>query len=419
MVAVPVPSPSILDGVTVVELAEGIAGPYCGQILSDLGARVIKVEPPAGDWTRALTTEDGSVPLFVCVNRGKESLAANIRDERGRDVVRRLVAAADVFVEAYRPGVAERNGLGHETLLALDPRLVYCSISGFGARGPLRELPGTDTILQAFSGIQDMTGEPDRAPVRVGTAIADTGAGAFAALGILALLVRRAATGRGGRCDTSLLEVLLGLQTTTFADLFAGVETTRLGTRSSPTAAPAGSFATQDGYIAISCAQPRQWEKLCAALGQPALATDPRFAENAGRVANYEALVAELETLLAVRPTAEWSVVFEREGVNATPVNTVAEVAAHRHVEALGILRRLDSERWTGAPTVVDTPLTFDGAADAPPPRDPPQAGEQTRAVLTEIGFGEGEIDDLLAAGAVCEPARDAETTATTRGETG
>lgn len=397
-------SPAILDGVTVVEFAEGIAGPYCGQILSDLGARVIKVEPPAGDWTRSLATRDGAMPLFLCVNRGKESTSVDIRDERGREVVRRLVATADVFVEAYRPGVAERNGLGWDALRAVNGRLVYCSVSGWGARGPMRELPGTDTILQAFSGIQDMTGEPDRAPVRVGTAIADTGAGAFAALGILALLVRRASTGTGGRCDTSLLEVLLGLQTTTFADLFAGVETTRLGTRSSPTAAPAGSFATKDGFIAISCAQPRQWEKLCAALGRPELANDPRFAENAGRVANHDALVEAMEAVLATRTTAEWNGHFDREGVNATPVQTVAQVVEHPQVRALGILRTFESDRWGGRQTVLGTPVSFDGATGQPPPRDPPRAGEDTRAVLASLGYARDEIDDLLAAGVVREP---------------
>jgi crotonobetainyl-CoA:carnitine CoA-transferase CaiB-like acyl-CoA transferase len=397
-------SEPILAGVTVVEFAEGIAGPYCGQILSDLGARVVKVEPPTGDWTRALATEGGAVPLFLCVNRGKESTVVDIRDEAGREIVRRLVRRADVFVEAYRPGVAERRGLGPEALLAANDRLVYCSVSGWGARGPLRELPGTDTILQAFSGLQHMTGEPDRAPVRVGTAIADTGAGTFAALGILALLVRRATTGKGGRCDTSLLEVLLGLQTTTFADLFAGVETTRLGTRSSPTAAPAGSFATADGFIAISCAQPRQWDKLCEALGRPELARDPRFAENAGRVARHVELVEELHRSLATRTTAEWNGHFEREGVNATPVFTVAEVAEHPHVQELGMLRSFESERWGGRQTVIGTPVTFDGDAGSPPPRDPPRAGEQTRAVLAELGYPAGEIDDLLAAGVVGEP---------------
>jgi crotonobetainyl-CoA:carnitine CoA-transferase CaiB-like acyl-CoA transferase len=248
-----------------------------------------------------------------------------------------------------------------------------------------------------------MTGEPDRAPVRVGTAIADTGAGAFAALGILALLVRRATSGVGGRCDTSLLEVLLGLQTTTFADLFAGVDVTRLGTRSSPTAAPAGSFATRDGFIAISCAQPRQWEKLCAALGRPELASDPRFAENAGRVEHHDALVAEMESSLAAHTTVEWDVIFSREGVNATPVHTVAQVAAHPHVQELGALRSFESERWGGTQTVLDTPVTFDGAPPTEPPRDPPRAGEHTRAVLAEVGYASGEIDDLLAAGAACE----------------
>ncbi len=175
----------------------------------------------------------------------------------------------------------------------------------------------------------------------------------------------------------------------------------RLGTRSSPTAAPAGSFATADGFIAISCAQPRQWEKLCEAIGRPGLAHDPRFAGNAGRVANHEALVAELHGALASRTTAEWSATFERAGVNATPVHSVAEVAAHPHVAALGMLRVFESERWAGCQTVVDTPVTFDGVARTVTPRDPPRRGENTRDLLEELGYPSIEIDDLLTTGAV------------------
>jgi crotonobetainyl-CoA:carnitine CoA-transferase CaiB-like acyl-CoA transferase len=391
-------SESILDGIVVVEMAEGIAGPFGGQLLGDLGARVIKVEPPHGDWGRDLEIPAGYSPVFVGCNRGKESVSVDLRSPEGPEIVRRLAAGADVFLQAYRPGVAERAGLGPDDLLALDERLIYCSLSGYGDRGPKRERPGSDTILQAYSGLMSTTGEPDRPPARVGTALADTASGVYAAFGILALLLRREHTGRGGRCDTSLLEALMHLQTTTFSDFFAGIPARRLGSRSSLSAVPAEAFATKDGFVSISCHAPRQWRKLCGALGHPEWADEPRFAENRHRVEHHDELVETLEGALRDRTTAEWMAVFEADGVNAGPINTYDDVVANEQVRALGIFRKLASAHW-GEQTVVDMPVTFDGVVEHPPPGDAPQLGEHNASVLTELGYSSEEVSAFTAAG--------------------
>jgi crotonobetainyl-CoA:carnitine CoA-transferase CaiB-like acyl-CoA transferase len=388
---------NVLAGITVVEFAEGIAGPFCGQILHDLGARVIKVEPPDGDWSRELEV-GGTTPVFLGCNRGKEAISVDLRAPEGPSIVRRLARSADVFLQAYRPGVAERAGLGADDLTAGDPRLVYCSLSGYGNRGPKRERPGSDTILQAYSGLMSGTGEPDRPPARVGTALGDTASGTFAALGIITLLLRRERTGRGGVVDTSILEALISLQTTTFSDFFAGLVPRRLGSRSSLSAVPAEAFATADGFVSVSCHAPRQWAKLVAALERPDLLHDARFARNSDRVEHHDALVESLSATLRTRTTAAWMEIFEAGGVNAGPINTVADVAADGHVAALGLLRALESERWAGL-TLIDTPLTFDGVIDHPAPGDPPLHGEHNESVLAELGYAEAEIARFMESG--------------------
>ena len=392
----------ILAGVTVVEFAEGIAGPFGGQILADLGARVIKVEPLDGDWGRALETPAGQAPVFMGCNRGKESLSLDLRKPAGPEIVRRLAARADVFLQAYRPSVAESMGLGPEDLLASNGRLVYCALSGFGDRGPKREKPGSDTILQAYSGLMSSTGEADRLPARVGTAIGDTASGVYAALGILALLLRREQTGTGGRCDTSLLEALISLQTTTYSDFFAGIVPRRLGSRSSLSAVPAEAIPTRDGVLSVSCHAPRQWHKLCVAIGRPDLEDDPRFALNRDRVENHDLLVDELQSTLETRTTTQWMAIFDEQGVNAGPINTVEQVTHDEHVAALGLFRPFTSERW-GEFTLVDTPITIDGEVDHPAPLDPPLCGEHTIALLDELGYSAAEIGALVEAGVVVE----------------
>jgi len=395
---------NILKDVTVLELAEGIAGPFCGQILGDLGARVIKIEPPGGDWSRALQTSDRTSPVFLGCNRNKESISVDLRTPGIPEVIRQLASRADVFIQAYRPGVAERAGLSAADLSAINPRLIYCSISGFGNRGPKREWPGSDTILQAYSGVMAATGEPDRPPSRVGTPIGDTGSGVYAAVGVLALLLRRETTGIGGVCDTSLLEALVSLQTTTFSDFFGGVVPKRLGSRSSLSAVPAEAVPTLDGFLSISCHAPRQWQKLCTAIERPDLLDDPRFRTNRDRVENHDLLIEMLSSTLTMRTTSAWMEVFEELGVNAGPINTVVDVVSDPHTLALGLFRSLTSARLKEDTFVVDLPITVDGQVEHPPPAEPPLLGEHTRTVLLEAGYSSEEIDAFSATGAMRAP---------------
>jgi crotonobetainyl-CoA:carnitine CoA-transferase CaiB-like acyl-CoA transferase len=380
--------PTGLQDSLVVEMAEGIAGPFCGQVLAELGARVVKVEPPDGDWSRTTGPPflDGDSPLFLAINRGKESLAADLKTEAGLATVRDLIGRADVVIVGYRPGVAERFGLGPE-LCATHPRLVHTTISGYGNRGPLRERPGSDTILQAYAGIMSITGAADGPPMRVGTALADTSCGIYAALGTMSLLLAREHTGRGGTVDTSLLEALVHLQATTWASAAAGATPRRMGARSGLSAVPAEAFPTADGHMMISCHGARQWKRLCAAVGRPEWETDPRMASNSDRVENHDYVIETIAATTRTRSVAEWMEVFEAEGVNAGPIQTFADLAADAQVEALGLLRR----RAAGAYPefgFVAAPLTFDGAvaADELPP--PPRLGEHNEALAAELADG-------------------------------
>jgi crotonobetainyl-CoA:carnitine CoA-transferase CaiB-like acyl-CoA transferase len=380
--------PTGLQGRLVVEMAEGIAGPFCGQVLAELGARVVKVEPPDGDWSRTTGPPflDEESPLFLAINRGKESLAADLKTDAGLATIRDLIGRADVVIVGYRPGVAERFGLGPE-LCAEHPRLIHTTISGYGNRGPLRERPGSDTILQAYAGIMSITGAADGPPMRVGTALADTSCGIYAALGTMSLLLAREHTGRGGAVDTSLLEALVHLQATTWAGAAAGATPRRMGARSGLSAVPAEAFPTADGHMMISCHGARQWKRLCAAVGRPEWETDPRMATNSDRVENHDYVIETIAATTRTRGVAEWMEVFEAEGVNAGPIQTFADLAADAQVEALGLLRRQAAGAYPEFGFVA-APLTFDGATEADELPPPPRLGEHNEALAAELADG-------------------------------
>lgn len=374
-----------LRGKLVVEMAEGIAGPFCGMLLAELGARVVKVEPPDGDWSRTTGPPflDGESPLFLSINRGKESVRADLKSAEGLDLVRRLVATADVVVAGYRPGVAERFGLGAELCEEL-PRLVYTTISGYGNRGPMRERPGSDTILQAYAGVMSITGAADGPPMRVGTALADTSCGVYAALGTMSLLLAREQTGRGGAVDTSLLEALVHLQATTWAGAAAGATPRRMGTRSGLSAVPAEAFPTADGHMMVSCHGARQWKRLCRAVGHAEWEEDPKMAANSDRVENHDYVVETIGAVTATRTVAEWMEVFEAEGVNAGPIQTFADLAADAQVAALGLLRHQGDGRYPEF-GYVGAPLTFGDEADLGELAPPPRLGEHNEAIAAEL----------------------------------
>jgi formyl-CoA transferase/CoA:oxalate CoA-transferase len=390
-----------LDDLLVVDLSRALAGPFCTLMLSDLGARVIKVEaPPGGDDTRGwgppfVGTESA---YFLSVNRNKESLTLNLKDPRGVAVLRRLLARADVLVENFRPGTMERLGLGYREVHADFPRLVYASISGFGQDGPYRERAAYDLILQGLGGLMSITGEEDGPPVKVGVAIADICAGMYAAFGILAALRVRERTGSGQWVDAALLDGQVSWLTYAAAIYFAtGESMGRLGS-AHPTIVPYQAFATADGYLNVAVGSEAIWKRFCEAV-DPALAADPRYATNRDRVAHRRELVAHLSRLFAQRTTAAWMEILDEAGVPNGPILTIAEVCAHPQVRHRQMVVEMDHPtagriRQTGLPVKLsETP----GRLRTPPPT----LGQHTTAILRELGFADAEIDALRDAGVV------------------
>lgn len=390
-----------LQGVRVLDITQVMAGAYCSLLLADLGADVIKVEKPAGDDVRRMSTSDDieQSHAFVAMNRNKRGISVDMKTAEGVEVIRRLAAEVDVVVENFRPGAMDRLGLGYEALSALNPSLIYASVSGFGATGPYRDLGGFDLVAQAASGIMSVTGYPGGDPVKVGVPICDLNAGSFAALGVLSAYLHRVRTGRGQYVDTSLLEAGIA------ATVWESNEWFGAGTIAEPTgsahrlAAPYEALKTADGYIAIGAANQKVWEALCSAIDRVDLLARDEYSSNPARVRNRLQLADELNNHLAARTTDEWVTRLRAGGVPCGPINDIAAVHRDPHVRARNVTTTTEHP-VLGEVTHLTVPVKL-SRTPAEISRTAPLLGQHTREVLFEYGYTDAEIDALISAAAV------------------
>ncbi len=391
-----------LEGVTVLDVSQGAAGPTCAMHLGDLGAKILKVEPPGGEWGRGLGPPfvEGVAAAFLGMNRNKRSAVIDLKKPGGSEVVLRLAGHCDVALESFRPGVADRLGIGYEAMAARNPRLIYAAISAFGQHGPWRDRPGVDGIAQAMGGIMSVTGTADGPPVKVGVPAADMAGGLFASQAILAALFARERTGRGQRVDVSLLDSLLAYQVVPLSMFLAsGQSPQRLGS-AAPYAAPNEAFPTRDGHVMVAAYTPKRWPALCSALGRPELATDPRFDTNEKRVHDRPTLRKVLEPLFRTKTTADWINVLDDADILCGPLLSYPELVAEEHVakgNALVTVQHPAIGEIT-APVFPGRLSETQGDVSGPPP---PLPGEHSEAILSECGFDEEEIRELLHRGVV------------------
>ncbi|MCR0984999.1 CoA transferase [Roseomonas pecuniae] len=397
-----------LQDVRVLELAQIMAGPTCGLMLADLGADVVKVERfPGGDDARGFKgaapgTEDGLPPGFMILNRGKRSVALDLKRPEGIAALHRLVMEADVLTENFRPGTMERLGIGYEDLRRINPRLIFCSVTGYGGQGPLVGRGGFDLILQAFAGLISVTGEPGRRPVKPGVSIADINAGILAAFGIMAAYIHRLRTGEGQRVETSLLQAAMQ-QTYWFAAAWfaTGAVPGPMGT-AHPLVAPYETFPCADGELAIGGANESNWRRLAELLGHPEWLDDPRFQSSGERLANRDVLSELIGGVTRARSRAEWEVLLVDAGIPVGPVQTIGEALDHPQAAAVGMVTDVGHPSG-GTMRALGFPINLDSrniAADRPPPR----LGEHTAEVLAEAGLTELEISELLRCRAAFAP---------------
>ena len=389
-----------LDGLRVLDVTQVMAGPFCAMVLADLGADVIKIEPPSGDSTRQMPgAVGGDSPSFNAVNRGKRSVVINLKVKEGRDVLTRLARSSDILIENYRPGVMTALGVGYEQVAPLNPRLIYASISGYGHSGPARNKGGFDLIAQGVAGIMSVTGEPGGPPMKAGVPLTDLGAALFALVGILAAVESRHHTGVGQHVDTSLVDAGVALSVWEATEYFSGTGVPGPMGSSHRMNAPYQAIRCADGYITIGAANERLFRRLCGVLGHPEWAHAPEFAENAGRVRNRADLAQRIESITLQQPRGHWLAFFEKNDIPCGPINDYAQVFADPQVIARDMIVEVEHPTL-GRLRALGSPIKM----SATPPdvsRRAPLLGEHTDEVLAESGFSEGEIAALRRAGAV------------------
>ena len=392
-----------LEGLKVVDLTRTLAGPFCTQLLGDMGADVIKIEEPShGDETREWGPFwNGVSTQFISFNRNKRSIALNLRDRRAAEICLKLTKQADVMIESFRKGTTDRMGIGYSTVQELNPRIVYCAISGFGRTGPMADRPGYDLILQGYGGMMSTTGEANGPPMRVGYSMVDVFTGMMAYGAILSALIAREKTGKGQLVEASLLEGQVAAMSYHATGYLATGRVPGPMGSAHPALTPYQAFPTADGHFILGCANDGLWRRLCPAISRPELADDPRFSTNAQRVQHRTELISMLTELFLTRNTAEWVETISQAGVPCGPINQVSDVVNDPQVQAREMIVPLNHPRVAdlrvpGSPLkLTETPATVR--------RHPPDLGEHTEEVLAELGYNSQEIDELKREGVIRE----------------
>ncbi|WP_338451040.1 CaiB/BaiF CoA-transferase family protein [Niallia oryzisoli] len=391
-----------LDGIKVLELSRTLAGPFCSMQLADMGAEVLKVEQPGlGDETRSYIPPEihGESTYFMSLNKNKKAITLNLKTEEGQRIVKKLVAESDVLIENFRNGTMEKFGLGYDVLKEINPRLVYCAVSGFGRTGPMKDEPAYDLIMQGFGGLMSVTGEPGQAPVKVGFSIVDLATGLYASLGVVLALLAREKTGTGQYVESSLLDTVVSLSNYLGQGVLAtGKAPGRYGS-AHPTLVPYQAFETKDGYVIIGVPNDGLWRKMCDALELIELKDHPKYAVNVNRVANREELVGILTEYTKQRESSEIIDRLKQAGVPSGPINDIAQTLAHPQVHAREMIQEVEHPtigtlKMLGVPIKLsDTPGSVRKA--------PPLLGENTEEILELLGYSNEEIANLKDKGVI------------------
>ena len=389
-----------LGKIRILDLTRFVAGPFCTQLLADMGAEVIKIESPSrGDETRHQgAIVSGESWYFVGLNRNKKSLTLDLKSPAGKKIFRRLAREADVVVENFRPGVMRNFGFDFENLNQINSRLIYCGISGFGKDGPYALRPAFDFIAQGLSGFMSITGFPEREPVRTGIPISDSVAGIYAAFGILAAIVAREETGRGQEVQTSLVDAMVSILSYLSAEYFALGKIPERGGNEHPVLCPYGTFPASDGHINIAPSGEHMWERLAQALGLGDLTRDPRFRTNPVRLQNREELNRRVAAVTSQKPMAEWIEFLNKEGVPCGPINNLAQALEDPQIRHQKMVLTVDQP--TGTMRILGFPVKL-SQTPAELQRPAPMLGEHTEEILARIGFSEEQVQEFKRKGAV------------------
>ncbi len=392
----------MIEGIKILDFSRVLAGPFVTMILGELGADVIKVEPPGGDETRKWSPiVDGESAYFMSINRNKRSIVINLKDERGKKIIRELVKRTDVVVENFRTGVTKSLGIDYETLSKINPKLVYCSIRGFGEKSPYSHRPAYDIVLQAMSGLMATTGEENRPPIRVSFALFDIISGLIATVTILAALLERERTGKGRHIEVSLYDSsIFGMSYIPMIYLMTGRVPPKMGS-AHPSIVPYQAFQCRDGkWLIVAVTNEKFWSNFCKAIGREDLFEDERFRTNPDRVKNRDILIPILNQIIKTKDREEWMKIFEEYGVPYGPVYELNEVFEDLHVKSSGIVTELDHETLDKVKQ-IQFPALIDGARPKPKSA-PPALGSGAKEILNELGYSDDFINFLAEEGVIC-----------------